>query len=417
MENTAAARWKERSIKRVSPSRKANTAHVLVLYVGGTIGMMPATADGSLGPVSGYLTSELRQMHELNETEDVVDEPSHPLGVERAKLEGNQQQVAASPSIRRQNPINVVPTFDIVEYTKLLDSSDMQPSDWIMIARDIERYYYLYDGFLIAHGTDTMHYTASALSFLLHNLGKPVILTGAMVPLVEPYNDARRNLVMGMMFAASPDICEVCLYSNDVLLRGNRSVKLRHTLSAFASPNYPPLAIMQAQSFRARRHLVLPAPTGPLGIHSDMSGRVMTILCHPDFDAQSVTKLLQNARGGKGTRHGLLDCLVLELMGIGDTASEASMRLKELIATAVNAGCVVVATLHDLYGGFSVSMLDRGRDFLGRDAVFVGDMTTEAAATKAMYLFGKGLPASRVRELMPQNLRGEVSTVTTSSRL
>lgn len=354
---------------------------------------MKAGADNALAPVAGYLTEEMQTMRELN-TPDDDDDLSSPA-------------TSGQSSAPRRGGNMRVPTFDIIEYSVLLDSSDMDQQDWLTIAKDIQRYYFLYDGFLIAHGTDTMHFTATALSFLLHNLAKPVILTGAMVPLVEPYNDARRNLVMGMMFAANTEICEVCIFSNDVLLRGNRSVKLRHTLSAFTSPNYPPLAVMQAQPFGVRRNLLLPAPAGPLGIHSDMSGRVMTVLCHPDFDSASVKSMILS---GNGTSKSRVDCVVLELMGVGDAVSDMAQTLRSVADAAVLAGSVVVVTVQDLFGSLQSRTLLRARKCFGPNAVFIGDMTTEAAAVKAMYLFGKKLSAKQVAHLMPLNLRGEVTS-------
>jgi L-asparaginase len=381
------------SAPTVGCARKAETRHILVVYVGGTLGMKP-NHENSLAPVAGYLTTEMRRMRELNPP------PSDEL------TQGSSSNITITTISNEMR----VPTFDVIEYAELLDSSDMDQQDWLVIARDIERYYYLYDGFLIAHGTDTMHYTATALSFLLHNLAKPVILTGAMVPLMEPYNDARRNLVVGMMFAASTEICEVCIFCNDVLLRGNRSVKVRHTLSAFSSPNYPALSVMEAQPFGARRHLLARPPTGPLAIHSDMSGRVMTVLCHPDFDAESVRSMIQ----GTGKADNRLDCVVLELMGVGNTTSTMAKTLQSVVDTATRVGCLVAITTQDLYGSLTAASASRLRK-LCPDAIFVGDMTTEAAAVKAMYLFGKKLTSAEVKEWMPRNIRGEVTTV--ASRL
>lgn len=379
------------SMTRPAARGPVHQGHILVIYVGGTLGMKP-NEQNSLAPVAGYLTTEMRRMRELNPPRD--EDPSI-VGSSNSGLSHEMR----------------VPTFDVIEYGELLDSSDMDQQDWLFIARDIERYYYLYDGFLIAHGTDTMHYTATALSFLLHNLAKPVILTGAMVPLMEPYNDARRNLVVGMMFAASTEICEVCIFCNDVLLRGNRSVKVRHTLSAFSSPNYPALSVMEAQPFRTRRHLLLRPPTGPMQIQSDMSGRVMTVLCHPDFDAESVKNMIQGI--GRGEEH-RPDCVVLELMGVGNTTSTMARTLQSLVDAATQVGCLVAITTQDLYGSLTMGSMSRLRT-LCPDAIMVGDMTTEAAAVKAMYLFGKRMTSSEVKEWMPRNIRGEVTVV--ASRL
>lgn len=152
-------------------------------------------------------------------------------------------------------------TAQLVENDVLMDSSDMSPAEWVKIARTIGENYYDYDGFVLLMGTDTMAYCASALSFLLENLGKPVVLTGtertsqsqpsnvsvsgSQVPLVEVISDARRNLSVSMLIAGNSDLAEVCIFFNDVLLRGNRATKLDNWgVSAFDSPNFPALATL-----------------------------------------------------------------------------------------------------------------------------------------------------------------------------
>ena len=133
----------------------------------------------------------------------------------------------------------------LVEYEPLLDSSDMTFDDWIRIAKDIRKSYHEYDGFVVLHGTDTLAYTASALSFMMENLGKPVILTGAQIPVAEVRSDGRENLIGALIVAANFDIPEVTVYFNNKLLRGNRCTKLDNSgLSAFDSPNMNPLASM-----------------------------------------------------------------------------------------------------------------------------------------------------------------------------
>jgi L-asparaginase/Glu-tRNA(Gln) amidotransferase subunit D len=217
---------------------------VLVIYNGGTIGMAPdPNHGGELAPMKGYLTHQMLTMSDLE----------HPS----------------------------VPFFDVLEYDDLVDSSDAGVGDWTVLAHDIRDWYYTYDAFVIAHGTDTMHYSACALSFALRNLAKPVILTGSMVPLQEIYNDARRNLKMSLLFAGHTQVCEVCICFNDVLLRGNRSVKVSDSVWAFESPNLPPLAAITSSGISLSRHLLLRQPRGALKVHASFASHVMCLTVTP----------------------------------------------------------------------------------------------------------------------------------------
>jgi L-asparaginase len=160
---------------------------VLILYTGGTMGMKIQN-DGTLAPERGYLSARIKEMPEIGRSE--------------------------------------MPDFTIKEYVPLLDSSMMGPCDWVKIATDIEENYLKYDGFVVIMGTDTMAYASSAVSFMLENLGKPVIFTGSQIPFCEVYNDARRNLIVSIIFAMCSEFPEVCILFNDKLLRANRSVKV-----------------------------------------------------------------------------------------------------------------------------------------------------------------------------------------------
>ncbi|EAN89096.1 cytoplasmic l-asparaginase i-like protein, putative [Trypanosoma cruzi] len=401
---------------------------VLVLYVGGTIGMT-WTANGVLEPCKGYLTQVVRGMGEL------------------------QQRPEIAP-------------FDIVEYDELLDSSDMDGRDYMRIATDVARNYDAYDGFLILHGTDTMHYTASALSFLLMNLAKPVLLTGSMVPLVEPYNDARRNIVVSLMLASNPSIREVCVFFNDCLLRGNCCCKLHHTFGAFCSPNYPVLGMVESTGFHLREQLLLPQPSGPLKVQSNMRGRVVVFALHAECDKKVMKQLLledevaggtptttplavqeespssstegkdnseadpDNQKKRKNTQDAdsvagdgrrinpavantcpgpkkLMDAVLLEIGGVGALNSESSLVLRELASVAKARDIVLCATVQEPFGSLSKSEICRLRG-VSPDLIYL-HMTTAAAETKLMYLFGKGLSPAAVRKLLPRNLRGEVT--------
>lgn len=369
----------------------ASTARrrTLVLYVGGTIGMKK-NAEGALEPCAGYLTEEMRAMRELQESDEMAP-------------------------------------FDIIEYEELLDSSDMNAADYQRIARDIESQYEAYSGFLVAHGTDTMHFTASALSFLLHNLAKPVIITGAMVPLAEPYNDARRNLVISMMIASDPRICEVCVFFNDSLFRGNRCDKIYHTYGAFHSPNYPPLGMMKATEFYLREYLLLSQPTGALAVRSNLKGQVLSWHLHPDADVDTLIKLIESSREGKGDnvtddaaaaardapsdigKKPLLDGIVLVLNGIGKGDDVCGRALRRIDAAATARGVVVCLVPREGRGSFTSWELRRAA-LISPRLIFLGDMCLATAEVKMMYLFGKeGSTPEDVAAMMPENLRGEVT--------
>ena len=177
--------------------------NILLIYTGGTIGMVKTEAG--YAPRAGYLQSYLESL----------------------------------PAMQAEE----MPHWELLELCPLLDSSNMTVLDWNRIGGIIQEHYDRFDGFVILHGTDTMAYTASALSFSLENLDKPVILTGSQIPLFEVRNDGLDNLLTAIMIAAEGKVHEVALCFSDKLLRGNRSVKLNATgLYAFSSPNYPPLA-------------------------------------------------------------------------------------------------------------------------------------------------------------------------------
>lgn len=159
---------------------------VCIIYTGGTIGMKPQ--EHGYAPESGYLSEVFKNMKELHAPE--------------------------------------MPEYDFIEYNPLLDSSYISVKEWVKIAKDIEARYHYYDGFVILHGTDTMSYTASALSFMLRGLAKPVILTGSQIPFFMLRSDARDNLITSMLIAANYNIPEVSLYFGGKLLRGNRSTKI-----------------------------------------------------------------------------------------------------------------------------------------------------------------------------------------------
>lgn len=238
-----------------------------------------------------------------------------------------------------------MPLVDFQEYDHLVDSSLIGPSDWVKIASDIEEKYYTYDGFVVVMGTDTMAYAASALSFMLENLGKSVVLTGCQIPMSEVFTDARRNLIMSILFAVSTDFPEVCICFNDRILRGNRSVKVNSvSLGAFDSPNFPPLVMIGqcagsryifeaytvlGATMKERRELSLPPPRSIFKVHKNLEAKVVVIKLVPGFDDSCVGLLVAHSTD--------LRAIVLEMYGAGNGAAKRQSLL-DAVATAYDKG-------------------------------------------------------------------------------
>jgi L-asparaginase len=351
----------------VIPHRGRFRKRVLVLCTGGTLTMSAdPTKDNSLAPVQGALTEYLAGMREL------TDDPEMP-------------EIIAH------------------EYKPLIDSSDMGPGDWAMIARDIHTNYYHFDGFVVLMGTDTMAYAASALSFMLQNLGKPVIFTGSQIPLREPYNDARKNLIMATIFASSDTVSEVCIFFHDRLLRGCRATKVNTSkLKAFDSPNLPPLAEIGI-NIEENEHLFRAPPRGSFRINTSMDTRMITLRLVPGFDDASIKAIIDAAR----QTH--LKGLILQLYGTGNLPS-----VKDDFVTclkgATDAGIVVVATTQCQSGSVILGHYATGQKLIGAGVVSASDMTIEATTTKLAYLLGRqDLSIDEVRDLMTVDLRGEMT--------
>jgi len=337
-----------------------STRRIYIAYTGGTVGMR-ATADG-FAPAPGYLQTRLAAMPEL---------------------------AAAG-----------MPSWTLREYEPLLDSANMTPDEWLAMARDIAARYDDYDGFIVLHGTDTMAYTASALAFMLEGLAKPVIVTGSQIPICEVRNDARENIVAGLMIAAGYTIPEVCLYFGGRLLRGCRAVKVSAVgLDAFASPNFPPLGRagvkIEIDWPRVRRP---PAPGTPLRVpvlHRPMVGALRLF---PGMPAEVARNVLQPPLQG----------LVLEVYGAGN-GPDRDARFLEALREACDRGVVIVACTQCVHGRVDLGGYAAGTA-LARAGVIGGlDMTAEAALTKLLYLFGKGYPSEEVKAAMRVDLRGELS--------
>lgn len=300
------------------------------------------------------------------------------------------------------NPTTLTHTVTLYRYQPFLDSSDLGPAEWALLANDIQANYLHFDGFVILMGTDTMCYAASALSFMLENLGKPVVVTGSQIPLCEPYNDGRRNLIMALIFASRDSIItEVTIFFHDRLLRACRSTKINtHRLLAFDSPNIEPLATIGI-NIHENEAMVLPPPRGALRVHTRMDTRLLTIRLVPGFDDAVIRHILSASTE--------LRTLVLQLYGTGNIPSIKNSFI-ELLGEARSKGILVMASTQCQTGSVMMGLYATGQALQSAGVVSASDMTVEAIAAKSAYLFGRGdLSLEEVARFMAVPLRGEMT--------
>lgn len=291
----------------------------------------------------------------------------------------------------------------MLEFEDLLDSSSIDAAGWDHIARVIHRNYQLYDGFVVLHGTDSLAYTSSALSFMLQNLGKPVILTGSQAPMMELQNDAQDNLLGALVIAGHFMIPEVCLFFNFKLFRGNRTTKVSaDDFNAFASPNLPPLATISSLRTNVRWDLVYrPRSLEPFTIQTNLDhSHVACLRVFPGMKPAMV-ELFLKTEGIKG--------LVLETFGAGNAPGGADSDMARVLTEGVKRGIVIVNVTQCLSG--SVSPLYAPATILGRAGVVFGqDLTTEGALTKLAYLLSlPGATPEDVAKKMSGSVRGELT--------
>ena len=311
-----------------------------------------------------------------------------------------EERMAAMPELQRDE----MPGFTVREYPTLLDSANVRPADWAAIGRDLMAHYHGYDGFVVLHGTDTMAFSAAALSFMLEGLGKPVIFTGSQIPLVEVRSDGRENLITSMLIAARQPVPEVCLFFGSRLLRGNRATKVSAGgFDAFDSPNYPPLGEVgvdiELDLDRVRR----PEPGAAPRLAEPAPAELAVVRLFPGISAAVVERALAPPVAGA----------VIQTYGVGNAPEDPA--LLAALAAAAARGVVVVNCTQCLRGGVDMGDYATG-GALRRAGVLDGaDMTTEAAVAKLYYLLGSGLGADEVRRLVAEDLRGELTVSGTSS--
>ncbi|MBP2237713.1 L-asparaginase [Sinorhizobium kostiense] len=334
---------------------------VLILHTGGTIGM--ESSPSGLRPMAGFGALLKRRLGET---------------------------ASATP----------LPDCDIVELERLIDSANLQPAQWPIIAGELVRRWDAYDGFVVLHGTDTMAWTASALSFMLTGLDKPVILTGAQIPLTAPRSDALENLEMALILAAQDAIREVGLCFGRKLFRGNRSRKIAtDRFDAFDSPNYPPIAEAGIKIVLHRELLLAASPRAfYLPEHFDPEA-VAVLTIHPGLSSRVVEAVLAEPK---------LRGVVLRSYGVGNVP-EADARLLTALGDAVARGVTVVNTTQCVIGAVAQDTYATGAALARIGVVSGGDTTLEAAFAKLHVLIAEGLPVQEIRSRMAEPVAGEMA--------
>jgi L-asparaginase len=332
---------------------------IYIAYTGGTIGMQKS-AQGYI-PTQGFLTDSIRQMPEFNRSE--------------------------------------MPLFEINEYEPLIDSANMSPSDWQKIADDIYANYDDYDGFIVLHGTDTMAFTASALSFMFDGLSKPIIVTGSQIPLSELRSDGQVNLLNSMYIAANYPISEVGLYFNNKLYRGNRSTKIHADgFGAFASSNFPELidAGINIQLISGQYHV--PGLNDKCLSLAQMKPQPIGVVdLYPGISTQVIANIIEQP----------VKALIIQSYGIGNAPQNEDFL--SLLTKASESGIVIVNRTQCLQGCVNMDGYATGNALKTCGVISGYDMTLEATLTKLHYLLSMDLTSAEIKEQMRLSLRGELT--------
>lgn len=337
---------------------------ILIIYTGGTIGMVQDPETGSLSPFDF------------------------------------QNLIQAVPGLS-----SIGADIEAYCFERLIDSSDMGPDGWIHIAQVIEKRYADFDGFVVLHGTDTMAYTASALSFMLENLDKPVILTGSQLPIDVLRSDGKDNLINALEMAAATDengqalLREVAVVFGSRLFRGNRITKFSaESFSAFVSANFPPLAQSGVHIKWYCPAVCHPADGKRLIAHTDLEVNVLIVKVHPGMSPEALGLIL-NTPGLKG--------VVLATYGSGNAPT--SPAFAQTLADAVQRGIAILNVTQCTEGAVEMGKYAASNPLKAAGVVSGYDMTTEAAVTKMMYVLGLRRPFEETRRLLSTPLRGEMT--------
>ncbi|WP_372794976.1 asparaginase [Lutibacter sp.] len=341
------------------------TPNILLIYTGGTIGM-----------VKDYKTGALRSF----DFEKLV---KHIPEINHLKC-----------------------TINTISFEEPIDSSNMNTDDWVVISEIIEDNYEKFDGFVVLHGSDTMSYTASAISFMFENLSKPIIFTGSQLPIGDLRTDAKENLITSIEIASAQDngnpiISEVCLYFEYKLYRGNRTTKINSEhFEAFTSPNFPPLGESGVHLKLNKQLIYKPTIIKPLKVRKRLDNNVAIIKIFPGITKVVIESIL-SSKGLKG--------VILETFGSGNAPTEKWFI--NLLKEAIKKGIQIVNVTQCISGSVIMGHYETSVELENIGVISGNDITTESALAKLMYLLGENIPKNKFKYFFERQLRGEITVI------